>query len=430
MNNMEYSSTSLDLAQKLDSKDELFSFRDKFIDDDPKTIYLDGNSLGRLPKDSISNMNQVIQNEWGKDLIRSWPNHWMDRSKDLGAKIAKLVGAKSSEIIISDSTSVNLYKLVIAALRMRKGRNKIISDVLNFPSDLYILQGIIDLLGNRHELVLLDSENDISIEDPVIKTAINQSTALVTLSHVTFKSAFMYDMQQVTKWAHEQGSLILWDLSHSVGAVPIELNKCDVDLAVGCTYKYLNGGPGSPAFLYVREDLQKELTSPIWGWFGDQKPFEFNLNFKADLGINRFAVGTPPILSISAIEPSLDLHIRAGMDIIREKSINQTEYLIYLVKEWLVPLGFTLGSPENPGQRGSHVAVKHEHGYQICQAMIQSEPPEVRIIPDFRTPDNIRLGIAPLYTTYENIYKALCRMKEIVEEELYKKYPKEIRGVT
>jgi len=306
---MKFSSTSIDLAHELDSNDLLHPFRDQFIINDANTIYLDGNSLGRLPKATINHMDQVIQEEWGKNLIRSWPNRWIDRSEQLGAKIAKLVGAKSNEIIISDSTSINLYKLVIAALRMKNDRKKIISDVLNFPSDLYILQGIIDLLGYRHELILLQSENDISIENQNIKSAIDQSTALVTLSHVTFKSAFMYDMAQVTNWAHDQGSLILWDLSHSVGAVPIELNKCGIDLAIGCTYKFLNGGPGSPAFLYVREDLQKKLTSPIWGWFGDQKPFEFNLNFKADPGINRFAVGTPPILSISAVEPALDLHI-------------------------------------------------------------------------------------------------------------------------
>ncbi len=240
----------------------------------------------------------------------------------------------------------------------------------------------------------------------------------------------MYDMETVTEQAHRVGALMLWDLCHSAGAVPVDLNGTNVDLAIGCTYKYLNGGPGAPAFLYVRRDLQAQLMQPMWGWFASKKPFDFELDFTPADDISRFRIGTPPMLSMKAVEPALDIILDAGMTRLRKKSLNQTEYLIYLADEWLTPLGFTLGTPREAKIRGSHVSLRHLESYRICRALIESPPPAVQVIPDFRAPDNIRLGITPLYTTFTEIHQALQRIKVIVEEKIYAKYSSEQLSVT
>jgi len=414
--------TEINLARNLDAQDELASFRDKFVIDDPKLIYMDGNSLGRLPKRTIAFMQNAIEQEWGKRLIRIWNEGWINTPTELGAKIAKLVGARADEILVTEATSINLFKLSVAALQARPGRKRIVSDVLNFPSDLYILQGIIDLLGKNHQLELISSADSISIPFEAIKTAINENTALVSLTHVAFKSAFMHDMARVTELAHQSGALMLWDLSHSVGAVPIDLNGCGVDLAVGCTYKYLNGGPGSPAFIYVRRELQEQLKQPMWGWFAAEKPFAFELDFTPASDISRYRVGTPPMLSMKAVEPAIDILLEATMGRLRAKSIKQTEYLIFLADQWLAPLGFTLGSPRQPEIRGSHVSLRHPESYRISRALIESPPPAIQVIPDFRAPDNIRFGITPLYTTFSEIYQALERVRTIVEDKIYEQY--------
>jgi kynureninase len=434
---MEFS-TDLIHAQQLDEVDELAFYRERFLISDPDTIYLDGNSLGRLPIDTMERMQTVISDQWGNRLIRSWNENWVDTPQELGDKIAQLVGAEPGEVLVTDSTSVNLFKLVCAALRIKPDRPKIISDTLNFPSDLYIFQGITDWLGQGHTLALIPSHDDIHILDKDIRAAVDRQTALVALTHVAFKSAFMYDMQAVTELTHQAGALALWDLSHSAGAVPLALNAWDVDLAVGCTYKYLNGGPGSPAFLYVRRDLHDKLNQPIWGWFGAQSPFDFNLEFKPAADIDRFRVGTAPMLSMLAIEPALDILLEAGMTRLREKSIRQTDYLLYLAHEWLLPLEFSIGSPLDSRHRGSHVSLRHPEAYRIIRAMIELPPmefgskthPSMRVIPDFRAPDNIRLGIAPLYTTYHDIYRALDFMRWIVEEKVYLGYSDERQAVT
>jgi kynureninase len=423
-------STSFELAQKLDKQDNLAHFRESFVVSDPDLIYLDGNSLGRLPKATIGHMQELIERDWGDRLIRLWNDGWSNTPTELGAKIAGLIGAQPDEVLVCESTSTNLFKLAAAALRARPERNKIVSDVFNFPTDLYIFQGIIDLLGNRHQLELIPSRDSITIHPEDIISSLDEDTALLSLTHVAFKSAFMHDMEVVTGLAHQVGALTLWDLSHSVGAVPIQLNSCDVDLAVGCTYKYLNGGPGAPAFLYVRKDLQPKLIPPIWGWFAAKAPFDFELEFKPSADISRFRIGTPPMLSMKAIEPAVDLHLQAGMDHLRQKSVLQTEYLIYLASEWLFPLGFSLGSPVDPAQRGSHVSLRHPEAFRICRAMIESKPPAVRVIPDFRTPDNIRLGITPIYTSFTDIHRALDRIRVILTEVVYERFSGERQGVT
>jgi kynureninase len=427
---MNFKTTNISLAYKLDAQDPLASFRDEFVIDDPNLIYLDGNSLGRLPKRTMNFMRDVIEEEWGKQLIGVWNRGWVDAPTVLGAKIARLVGAQADEILVTEGTSINLFKLVVAALRARHDRTRVVSDVLNFPSDLYILQGIIDLLGEGHQLKLIPSADNMTIYSEAVDAAIDEDTALVCLTHVAFKSAFMYDMAKVTEQAHRSGALMLWDLSHSVGAVPVDLNGCDVDLAVGCTYKYLNGGPGSPAFLYVRQDLQKQLSQPLWGWFAAGNPFEFDLEFTPANNISRFRVGTPAMLSMKALEPAIELFLEADMEQIRAKSIQQTEYLIFLAEEWLTPLGFTIGTPRQPEIRGSHVSLRHADAYRINRAMIESPPPDVKVIPDFRAPDNIRMGIAPLYTKFTEIYLALDRMRTIVKDRIYEQFSSERLGVT
>jgi kynureninase len=427
---LDFKSTKVEFANELDAQDELGAFRDEFFIADPNLIYLDGNSLGRLPKRTIEFMCSAIEEQWGKRLIRIWNDGWMQTPTQLGAKIASLVGAQEDEVVVTDATTVNLFKLALAALRARPQRNRILSDVLNFPSDLYVLQGIIDLLGNKHELRLIPSADGISITPQDIEAAIDRQTALVCLTHVAFKSAFMYDMARVTDVAHQAGAFMLWDLSHSVGAVPVDLNGANVDLAVGCTYKYLNGGPGSPAFLYVRRDLQTMLKPPIWGWLAADHPFAFELDFTPASDISRYKVGAPPMLSMKAVEASIDLLFEAGMERLRAKSECQTSYLIFLMDQWLAPLGFTLGTPRQIEQRGSHVSIRHDEGYRICRALIDSPPPAVKVIPDFREPDNIRLGITPLYTTYTEIHRALERIRTIVVEKVYAQYSNERLGVT
>ena len=324
------------------------------------------------------------------------------------------------------STSINLFKLVVAALRYQKGRTHILTDTFNFPSDLYILQGAIDLLGNQHDLDLAPSADGIHGPEADLAQRLDERTALLTLSHTVFKSGFVYDMAGMTAAAHAAGALALWDLSHSAGAVPVDLNGAGVDLAIGCTYKYLNGGPGAPAFLYVRRDLQERLGNPLSGWWGQRRPFDFGLDYQPAAGLRHFLTGTMPIVSLALIEPGVDLLLEAGMEALRAKSIAQTEYLIDLWQAVLAPLGFTLNSPRDAARRGSHVSLGHVEGMRIDLALIN----DMQVLPDFRSPDNIRLGIAPIYTSFVDIHSAVMRLRQIVVDRLYEKYPAEPPEVT
>lgn len=416
-------STAPAYARLLDDEDPLAPYRARFVVDDPDLIYLDGNSLGRLPRDTVAQARHLLEHGWGHRLIRGWNDGWIDIQERIGDKIAQLLGASPGEVAISDSTSTNLYKLALAALRARPGRTKIVTDDLNFPSDVYIFQGL-----SRDALHIQIVKSPDGIHGPVesLLAAIDEDTALVSLSHTVFKSAYTYDMAAITAHAHRMGALTLWDLSHSAGSVIVELNKSNADLAVGCTYKYLNGGPGAPAFLYVRKDLQDELTNPISGWFGQKNAFAFGLNYEPASGIRRFLTGTPPILSIAPIETGVDILLEAGMARLREKSVRQTEYLIELWRDQLAPLGFTMNSPADPAWRGSHISLGHPDAWRIDQALIE----EMNVLPDFRKPDNLRLGITPLYTTFSEIHEAVMRMKRVVEEKLYEKYDAGAGGVT
>ncbi|MEF3273629.1 MAG: kynureninase [Chloroflexus sp.] len=405
-------------ADELDSADDLAGLRPAFINDEPDLIYLDGNSLGRVPRAAVDLAVDLVRRQWGKRLIRGWNEGWFDLPERIGAKIARLIGAEPDEVIVADSTSVNLFKLVIAALRARPDRERIISDDLNFPSDLYILQGVVDLLGQGHELTIAYSSDGIHGPVEAILGLLDHHTALLTLSHVTFKSGFLYDMPALTAAAHAVGALTLWDLSHSVGVVPINLNESGVDLAVGCCYKYLSGGPGAPAFLYIRRDLQAQLVNPIAGWMGQRNLFDFDLDYEPAPGLRRFLTGTPPVVSLALIEPGVDLVLAAGIERLRAKSVAQTEYLIELWQQRLAPLGYTLNSPRDPARRGSHISLGHPEGLGIDLALIN----ELGVLPDFRAPDNIRLGIAPLYTSFRDIYTAVERLAQAVTEQRYVKY--------
>ena len=432
-----------DFAKQLDEQDPLASYRDQFVATDPELIYLDGNSLGRMPKAVIERMKKAVEEEWGTDLIRSWNKGWWSAPARIGEKIASLLGAAEGQVVVGDQTSINLFKLATAALTLQPQKKRIITDTFNFPSDLYILQGIAKLLspsplrpspggrgdgdeGDYNIIRIGSQDDDITPDIAALESAINEDTALVTLSHVTFKSGYLYDMAHITELAHRKGALVLWDLSHSAGAVPIELDQCSVDFAIGCTYKYLNGGPGAPAFLYVNKLLQNDAMSPIWGWRGQSNPFAFELDYQPAPGIQRFLAGTAPMLSTIAMEEALIPIINAGMDAIRAKSILMTDYASFLTDHLLAPLGFTLGSPRDSARRGSHISIRHADGYRINRAMIE----DVNVIPDFRAPDNIRLGFAPLYISFTDIWEGFDRIRKVVEEKMYEKYPKQRLLVT
>ncbi|MDX9992119.1 MAG: kynureninase [Anaerolineales bacterium] len=413
-------------AQKLDETDELAAYRSLFFNTNPNLIYLDGNSLGKLPLRTIARIEQVVKDEWGANLIRSWGHNWFAAPLSIGEKIAQLVGAAPGQVAVSDSTTINLYKLAMSALMLRPERKKIISDTLNFPSDLYMLQGCAHVLGGKHQIHLLESADGLRIETEKVLQAIDSQTALVTLSHVVFKSGYMYDAKTITDYAHQKGALVLWDLSHAVGAVPVALDDWNADFATGCTYKYLNGGPGAPAFLYVRSDLQQQALSPIWGWFGDHAPFNFDLNYQPAAGIQRFLCGTPPLLSTLAMEQGVDLLLEAGLPRLRKKSILLTSYLIDLFDALLAPLGFSLGTPREAQQRGSHVSLRHKDGYRINRALIE----DMDVLPDFREPDNIRLGLAPIYTSFEEVWESVHRIQSVVTEKRYQRFAETRQAVT
>ncbi len=405
-------------AQHLDTADPLAHFRAQFVHDDPDLIYLDGNSLGRLPKKSVALAQKIVAKQWGQRLIRSWNEGWLERQVQIGDKIGQLIGAEEGEVIIADSTSINLFKLAVAALQYNADRHKIVTDDLNFPSDLYILQGIRDGVQRPLKIQIVPSEDGLHGSPQALAQAIDADTALVLLSHTTFKSAYTYDLTAVSQLADNTGALIIWDISHSVGAIEIDVQAANIPLAIGCTYKYLNGGPGAPAFLYIRKDWQQKLNNPITGWMGQNKMFDFDLTYQRDPSLRHFLSGTPSILSTALIEPGVDLLLQAGMANLRAKSVQQSNYLIYLWQRWLKPFGFKLHSPQEAQQRGSHVSLSHPEGARITQALIHN----MHVIPDFRQPDNIRFGIAPLYTSYRDIYEAMSRLRTIMNEQIYKQY--------
>ncbi len=415
--------SGFDAAVELDRSDPLAGFKERYVFSDPDLIYLDGNSLGRLPSAAASAVEQVVRHEWGDRLIRSWNDGWWDLQLEIGDRLAPLIGAGPGEVMISDSTSVNLYKLATAALRAQPGRDKIITDDSNFPTDVYVLRGVAAERGAKLEIVATEGTADPMA---VMESALDEDTALVSLSHTAFRSGYTYDLGRMTEVVHRFGGLVLWDLSHSVGVVPIHLEDAGADLAVGCTYKYLNGGPGSPAFLYVRRSLQSSLDNPITGWWGHAEPFDFDLDYRPADGIRRFHSGTMPVISLATIDVGLTDVTEAGIERLRAKSVSLTEFFISQWEEHLERLGFALRSPRDPALRGSHVSLSHPDAWPIDQALIDVG----KVIPDFRAPDNLRFGLAPLYTTHLDVHTAIQRLRLIVEGGVFTGYDRTRQTVT
>lgn len=384
-----------------DRSDPLGPMRAEFhIPED--TIYLDGNSLGPMPRKAPERVASAVEEEWGEDLIRSWNKHgWIELPQRCGAKIARLIGAAPHEVVVADSTSVNLFKLLAAALKLRPDRKVILSDRGNFPTDLYVAQGLIELLDKGHELRLAEPEE--------VLEAIDDSVALVMLTQTDYRSGRRHDMTEVTAKAHAAGALTLWDLAHSAGAFPVELSEAGADFAVGCGYKYLNGGPGAPAFLFVAERHQESVRPPLSGWMGHEAPFQFDLDYRPAEGVVRNLCGTPAILSMTALDTGLDVLQKAGMTAIREKSVRMTELFIGLMETHCADFGFELFGPRDPEMRGSQVSFRHESGYPIMAALI-----ERNVIGDFRAPDILRFGFTPLYLRYGDIWDAVQILRDIM----------------
>jgi kynureninase len=410
-------------AEDLDRADPLGHFRDRFVLPEPELRYLDGNSLGRLPRATIDRLATVVADEWGRGLIRSWSS-WISLCREVGDQVAAaVVGARPGEVVVSDSTTVNFYKLAAAALDARPGRTVVLGSADDFPTDRYVLQGLCSARG----LTLREVETDIDAGFSVssVREALDDSVALVALSHVAYRSGALADLPAITAAAHEAGALVLWDLSHSGGSVPVGLADAGADLAVGCTYKYLNGGPGAPAYLYVRTDLQDRLRQPVQGWFGTADQFGMGAAYEPAAGIDRFLVGSPPVLAVATVEEGVRLTAEAGIDRLRDKGMAMTSYLVELADKWLAPLGFRLASPRDPALRGSHVSLYHPRAWQVSQALVDRG-----VVPDYRTPDRLRLGPAPLTTRYVDVHDALVLVRDIVTAGDHLEYPAEPARVT
>ena len=389
-----------DFIHALDDADPIRGFRGKFsLPSD--VIYLDGNSLGALPAATAPRLEEVVRQEWGMGLIRSWNTHdWIGASRRGGDKISTLIGAGAGEVVVADSTSVNIFKLLMAAIAARPGRKTILSEAGNFPTDLYVAQGI---------AALLPQISIRAVPPGQVLDAIDDDVAVVLLTHVHYKTGDKYDMAKITRRAHERGALTIWDLCHSAGAVEVDLGAADADLAVGCGYKYLNGGPGAPAFLYVAKRLQAELLSPITGWLGHAAPFAFTGDYQPAPDIGRFLSGTPPILGLSALEVGVDMLTQAPRAQLFEKAQKMCSLFIDLVEQNCAGHGIEIATAHDPKVRGSHVSLRHAEGYPIVQALIAEG-----VIGDFRAPDILRFGFTPLYLSYADVWRAVDILRDVL----------------
>jgi kynureninase len=400
---------AFDRARALDAADPLAGFRDRFVVTDANLVYFDGNSLGRLPRATADRLARVVADEWGGELIRGW-DHWIGEPERVGDLIAPLIGAHAGEVLVSDSTTVNFYKLARAALEARPDRRVIVTDRDNFPTDRYVLEGLAARHGGEIAWIEPDPVEGPSVDDIAAALAAHDGdVALVTLTHVNYRSAAIADLAGITTAAHDAGALVLWDLSHTAGAVEADLEGAGADLAVGCTYKFLNGGPGAPAWLYVRRSLQAELRNPIQGWFGQRDLFEMAHGYDPAPGIVAWMTGTPGILALAAVEEGVRLVAEAGIPRIRAKGIALTQFAIELVDERLAARGATVGSPRDAARRGAHVAVRHPDARRLTRDLIANG-----VIPDFRAPDSIRLGLSPLSTTFTDVARGLAALDSLL----------------
>jgi kynureninase len=402
---------TLEQVRALDAADPLRGFRDRFVLPEG-VVYLDGNSLGALPKATVERQRALVEEEWGSELIRSWNTRgWIEAPQRVGAGIATLIGAKPHEVIVADSTSVNLFKLIVAAAPLSPDRPQLLTEAGNFHTDLYIAGGAAKLAGLRLDVVARER----------LDAAIGPETNLLLLTHVHFKAGSRFDMAEVTARARAAGARTLWDLSHSAGAVPLHLNRDGAELAVGCGYKYLNGGPGAPAFLYVAEALQERLLSPLRGWMGHAEPFAFSDDYRPAPGIARFLAGTPPILSLAALESGVESFGDAGMEAVWAKSVALFDLFADLAAEHCPELACI--SPREPERRGSHISFRHPHAFALCQALIADG-----VIGDFRAPDVVRFGLTPLYLGFEDVWEAVERMRAILASGRWRDPRYAVRG--
>ncbi|PQZ89113.1 kynureninase [Arthrobacter sp. MYb227] len=411
-------STARENLIEKDKNDVLASFRDHFSLPEG-IIYLDGNSLGPLPLGAAERAAEVINNEWAQGLIRSWNTAgWFEMPSRLGDKLSKLIGGNDGETVVTDTTSLNLFKAIASTVRIQQqdapGRRVILSERDNFPTDIYIAEGISDFLnsvkeetGEHYEVRLIDET--LSLED-----ALDDSVAVLALSHVNYRTGAMWDMHAVTDQAHAAGALVIWDLAHAAGAVPVDLNGSNADYAVGCTYKYLNGGPGSPAFIWVNARHQGRFWQPLTGWWSHAAPFEMTDSYTAANDVRRFLCGTQPIASMAMVECGLDVSLAADMELVRAKSLALTDLFISLVNERCGEFGLELITPENHADRGSHVSFRHPEGYAIIQALIDRG-----VIGDYREPEVLRFGITPLYLSYTEIWDAVEILRDILETQAW-----------
>ena len=430
------SQLDIDFVRKLDGEDKLASFRNLFHFSDTDVCYLDGNSLGRLPKRTIEEVNSFLTDQWGHELVDGW-SHWIDQAQTAGDLVGEAaLGAAPGQVLVCDTVSVNFYQLCSAAIKARPGRKKVIIDSSNFPTDRYVLAGIAEQFGL--ELITLDTDGSggpgaISIDSTfelitpeLLKPHLDEDVALLTLQAINYRSGCRQDIKAITELARSFGILVVWDCSHAVGSIQLDLDENGVDLAVGCTYKYGNSGPGSPAWLYVRKELQPELRVPIQGWFAQEKQFEMGAFFEPSDEIRRFQIASPSIIGIRGVEVAFEMIRDAGIANIEAKAALGTQLMIALSEQWLAELGFTLATPEEPSKRGGHIILKHKDAKQIALALRKLK----KVIPDYREPEAIRLAISPLPTSFEEVFEGFQRLRDLVASGDYKQVSMEGSRVT
>jgi len=411
--------TDREYALQLDKNDPLAHFKSQFVISDPEMCYLDGNSLGRLPKATVTAINDFMTKEWGPEVVTGW-SHWVDEAQPTGDLLGEAaLGAAPGQVLVCDTTSVNFYQLCLAAIHARPGRKTIITDAANFPTDRYILDGIAKQFGLN--LVIIDNEDPAvahheRITTEVLSPYLNSDVALVTLEVIQYRSGARTDLKSITDQVRAIGALVVWDASHAVGAIELNLDANGVDLCVGCTYKYGNSGPGAPAWLYVSKRVQKELQVPIQGWFAQDAQFEMGPVFERSQTIRGFQIASPSLMGIRCVKTAFSMIKEAGIDAIAHKAAVGTQMMIDLYDEWLAPLGIELNTSRDPKERGGHISLVHPDAAQICVAMRTI----ANVIPDYRTPNSIRLAISPLPTSYVEIWAGLERMRDLVASGRYK----------
>jgi len=405
-------------ALELDKNDPLAEYRNKFVITDPNLCYLDGNSLGRLPHATVKAVSDFLSQEWGKEVVTGW-SHWIDEAQVAGDLLGRAaLGAGPGQVLVCDTTSVNFYQLCLAAISARPGRKTIITDAANFPTDRYILDGIARQLSLN--LVIIDNEDPAIAENErvtaeILEKYMSEDVALVTLEVIQYRSGARTDIQSITDLARSYGAFVVWDASHAAGAIEMNFDANGVDLAVGCTYKYGNSGPGSPAWLYVNKRVQKELQVPIQGWFANEDQFGMGPHFEKAEGIRGFQIASPSIVGIRSVQIAFAMIDEVGIETIASKAAIGTQMMIDLYDEWLAPLGYTLLTSRNPKERGGHISIGHPDAAKICVALRKL----ANVIPDYRTPDTIRLAIAPLPTSYVEVWDGFQRIRDLTESRQY-----------